>query len=147
MPFFLSERTMDQAKILIVEDEPLTVKFMTLLLSRSGYCVCGAARTGEEAIAMVRGERPDLVLMDIKLPGEIDGIAAAECIREREDIPILFVSAYATTDVIARTMHTRPSGYVTKPFKSAHLLHQVEMALSGCRAPLRGTGKVAGCVG
>ena len=122
---------MEKAKILIVEDEGTIAKCLKLILSRVGYRIVDIVASGEEAIDIAVQTRPDLVLMDIKLRGEIDGITAFEQIRKSADIPVVFVSAYADKAFIDRAMLLNPSGYVVKPFKYATLLQAVETALGG----------------
>lgn len=121
---------MEKAKILIVEDEGSIAKCLMLTLSQVGYSIVDIVASGEEAVDIALQARPDLVLMDIKLSGEIDGITAFEQIRKSADIPVVFVSAYADQVFIDRAMLMKPSGYVVKPFKRATLLHAVETALA-----------------
>jgi len=122
---------MQKGKILIVEDESTIAKCLTLILSRVGYCIVDVVASGEEAVDIALQTRPDLVLMDIKLRGEIDGITAFERIRKSTDIPVVFISAYADKVFVDRAKLLNPSGYVVKPFKGATLLQAVETALAG----------------
>ena len=122
---------MGKAKILIVEDESTIAKCLKLILSQVGYRIVDIVASGEEAVDITLKTRPDLVLMDIKLRGENDGIAAFEQIRKSTHVPVVFVSAYADKAFIDRVMLMNPSGYVVKPFKHATLLHAVETALAG----------------
>jgi two-component system, response regulator PdtaR len=85
---------MGKAKILIVEDEGTIAEYLKLILSRIGYCIVGVVATGEEAVEIVQKNSPDLVLMDIKLKGNIDGIMACEEIKKSAAIPILYITAY-----------------------------------------------------
>ena len=121
---------MEKAKILIVEDECTIAKCLKIMLAQVGYCIVDIVASGEEAVAIALQTRPDLVLMDIKLSGKIDGITAFKQIRKSADIPVVFVTAYADKVFIDRAMLMNPSGYVVKPFKSATLLHAVETALA-----------------
>ncbi len=116
--------------ILIVEDEGITGEYLMLVLSGL-YNVTAVVPSGEDAVAVATAARPDLVLMDIKIKGEIDGITAAEQIMRTTGIPVIFVSAYATDYVIARAMETKPCDYIVKPFTSRRLLGAVEKALAG----------------
>jgi CheY-like chemotaxis protein len=122
---------MQKGKILIVEDESTIAKCLMLILSKVGYSILDIVSSGEEAVDIALQTRPDLVLMDIRLSGVIDGITAFEQIRKSTDIPVVFVSAYADKVFIDRTMLLKPNGYVVKPFKSATLLQAVETALDG----------------
>lgn len=118
-------------KILLVEDHETIAQFMKLVLTQEGYTICDVAASGEEAIELARTAHPDLILMNIKLIGKIDGVEACKKIKKINDIPVLFVSAYTDTDTIAKAMQNDPRGYLTKPFKVAHLIRKVEKALAG----------------
>ncbi len=93
---------MPQKSILIVEDEALVAKDVQNRLVSQGYVIAGWAVSGEDAIAEAKISSPDLVLMDIHLKGSIDGIEAAEQIREKNDIPVVFVTAHADDDTLDR---------------------------------------------
>ncbi len=120
---------MAKASILIVEDDRLIASCITQMLQTSGYRVCGTASTGEEGIAQAFQECPDLILMDIRLKGGMDGITAAARITESANIPIIFVSAWATTDVIDAAMKVNPRDFIAKPFRLKSLLRSVDEAL------------------
>ena len=85
--------------------------------------------SGEEAVERVAATQPDLVLMDIKLKGQMDGVEAAEVIRTRFGLPVVFLTAYADTETLARAKLTRPYGYLVKPFEDRDLRTTVEIAL------------------
>lgn len=120
---------MENAKILIVEDDKTVARLMQTVLTKNGYPVCAVAATGEEAIeAALKGD-PDLILMNIKLKGKINGITACEEIRKSSDVPIIFVSGYADTDIRARALQNKVSGYLIKPFKNAAFLRIVANTL------------------
>lgn len=125
---------MKNAAILIVEDDNSTARLLKLLLSTSGYTVCGTASTGENAIDMAIKTRPALILMDIKLEGDMDGIAAYERIKALVDTPVVFVSVYAEQDMIDRALRSAPGGYLVKPFKNEELLRKVESVLNWQKA-------------
>jgi two-component sensor histidine kinase len=95
-----------------------------------GYEVVGSASSGEEAIEMVRNLIPDLVLMDIVMPGVLDGIEAAEIIKAELDIPVLFLTAYSNDDLIQRAKNTGAFGYIMKPFQENEIKANIEIALS-----------------
>jgi len=124
-------RAMGKAKILLVEDKKPIADFMRLLLAQEGYCVSGVIATGEEAIDVALETHPDLILMNIKLKGKIDGIKACEQIRLTTDIPVVFVSAFTDEETMAEAMQHKPSGYLTKPFRTKWLIREIEMALAG----------------
>jgi CheY-like chemotaxis protein len=120
---------MGVARILIVEDDYETADFLNLLLSKNGYCVTDVVATGEEAIDIAICSHPDLIVMDIKLKGEIDGITACDRIKKSFDNPVIFVSAYGDKDMIDRAIQCKPSGYIVKPFRKEQLINEVEKAL------------------
>ena len=120
---------MDIPRILIVEDESTIAILMKEMLSNAGYCVTDIIATGIEAVETAIKTAPDLILMDIKLKGMLEGIIAYEQIKKSVDIPVIFVSAYADEDIIARATQCKPSGYIVKPFKCAQLIKEVEKAL------------------
>src|SRR5512135_1728104 len=105
---------MTMRQILIVEDVEMIADFMNLVLCRHGYQVSGVVASGEDAVSVALATAPDLVLMDIRLEGFIDGIEAAEKIRQKRDVPVVFVSAYTDTATIHRAMATGAAGYVIK---------------------------------
>ena len=120
---------MDKARILIVEDQVIVARDEQYTLEDLGYIVVGSSVTGEDAIAKAEEHQPDLVLMDIMLKGEMDGIEAAQQIRERFDIPVIFVTAYADRATLHRAKLIEPFGYILKPFEEADLRTNIEMAL------------------
>lgn len=117
------------AQILIVEDENIVAKYVEHLLMRSGYMVSGIASSGEEALKKIAETRPDLVLMDIVLKGEIDGITAAEQIRHQFKIPVVYLTALDDQQTLERAKITEPYGYLLKPFQARELITTLEMAL------------------
>jgi DNA-binding response OmpR family regulator len=121
---------MNSRRILIVEDVSMIADFMALILNRHGYQVSGIVATGEEAIKAASTCSPDLVLMDIKLEGFIDGIEAAEQIRRDSMIPLVFVTAHTDATIIKRAMATGANSYLIKPFKGKDLLFALERALN-----------------
>ena len=117
-------------RILLVEDELLVARDTQSMLNILGYEVVGIAASGEEAIQKVHQLKPDLILMDINLKGEIDGIHAAEEITKSDDIPIVYCTAYAEDELIYRAKKSQPYGYIMKPFEERVLYSSIEMALS-----------------
>jgi len=135
---FTRTRTVTEMRqILIVEDVVMIADFMKMVLSRRGWKVSGVTASGEEAVAAALATSSDLVLMDIRLDGFIDGIEAAERIRSHRNIPIVFVSAYTDFDIIKRAMATGASGYIVKPFKAKDLIFAVERAFGAQGSGLR----------
>lgn len=118
-----------RATILIVEDERVVAKDLSLTLTALGYDVVGSAKSGSEAIREATAKRPDLILMDIRLPGEIDGIEAAARIKQVLDCPVVYLTAYSDSEVLARARPTEPHGYLVKPFRGDELRGTIEMAL------------------
>ncbi|MEY3236083.1 MAG: hypothetical protein RI883_184 [Bacteroidota bacterium] len=120
---------MPKINILVVEDESIVSKDIQYSLNKLGYNVVGAAATGEKALELARTERPDLVLMDIMLKGEMNGIETAELIKSEFSIPIVFLTAYADESTLSKAKITEPYGYIIKPFKEIDLHTSIEMAI------------------
>jgi diguanylate cyclase (GGDEF)-like protein/hemerythrin-like metal-binding protein/PAS domain S-box-containing protein len=117
------------ARILIVEDEPIISRDLRVRLSTAGHDVVGTVTTGEEAVDAALESTPDLVIMDISLDGEMDGIEAADLIRARDDTPVLYLTSHTEEDLFERAKRTEPFGYLSKPVASKDLERTVEMAL------------------
>ncbi len=120
---------MRSAHILIVEDEVIIAQSISNRLKDLGYTVPGIALSGEQAIKMAQESQPGIVLMDIRLSGSMDGIEAAEQIRSRFDIPVIYLTAYLDDDTIQRAKLTEPFGYILKPFDSRELRITIDIAL------------------
>jgi PAS domain S-box-containing protein len=120
---------MKPAHILIVEDEAIVAMDIQARLEALGYTIAGIAASGERAMVLAAEARPDLVMMDIRLQGPMDGIAAAEQIRKRARIPIVFLTAHAEETTLQRAKLVEPFGYLLKPFQERELRTTVEMAL------------------
>ncbi len=118
-----------KAKILIVEDEPIIATGIQRQLERLGYSVTNIVSSGKEAIDEVSGNQPDLILMDIKLDGEMDGITAADQIRKRYNIHVVYLSAYQDDSMLKRARVTEPYGYLLKPLNIKEVHTTIEMAL------------------
>lgn len=116
-------------KILIVENEGLVAMDITECLRYAGYDVIATASNCEDALKYADTKQPDLVLMDIMLDGELDGIETAGSIRSRTGLPIIFLSAFTTRDLLDRAKLTQPFCYITKPFDDRELLANIEIAL------------------
>jgi DNA-binding NtrC family response regulator len=115
--------------ILVVEDEAVVAEDLQHRLGELGYDVAGWAASGEDAVQLAEEALPDLVLMDIRICGELDGIDAAHAIRERSDVPVIFVTAFADADTLARAKAVEPFGYIVKPFSDRDLETSIELAL------------------
>lgn len=115
-------------RILIVEDEALIAEELQDRLARLGFQVAGVVDTADKAVQSAERERPDLVLMDIRIKGPMDGIEAAGFIRERLKIPIVYLTAHSDQATLARAKETVPFGYVLKPYQEPDLLVAIEMA-------------------
>jgi diguanylate cyclase (GGDEF)-like protein/PAS domain S-box-containing protein len=120
---------MAKAGILIVEDEQIIALDIQSSLENNGFQVVGLADRGNRAIYNVEQLKPDLVLMDIVLKDEMDGIQTAVKIRERFNIPIIFLTAYDNHDIIRHARLAEPFGYLLKPFNERELISNIEMAL------------------
>lgn len=130
--------SMAPPRILIVEDESIVALDISSQLRRQGYCVIGVLASGEAAVDQVPALKPDLILMDIRLRGELDGVQAAERIRLLIDTPLVFLTAYADKATLQRAELTQPRGYLIKPFKENELSSVVTKALAQkCASEMR----------
>ena len=116
-------------RLFLVEDEPVIAAGIVRKLQQLGYLVTGQSGNGESALRMIDSSPPDLVLMDIKLEGRMDGIEVASQIRKRHDVPIVFLTAYADEATIKRATEQDPFGYIVKPFTDRELSGAIEVAL------------------
>lgn len=121
-------------QVVIVEDERLVAQDITQILRDEGYIVCAIASDGETAIKKILEFSPNLVLLDIRIKGEIDGIDVAKFIQSFCDIPIVYLSAFSDTETLKRAQLTNPMGYVVKPFRSEQLLSTITIALTTHKA-------------
>ena len=115
--------------ILVVEDEMVVAMDLGNRLRKLGFDVCDVVPSGGEALLAVEQSSPDLVLMDIMLKGDMDGIEAAREIKARLKIPVLYLTAYTDDETLERAKMTEPAGYISKPFKEEDLHSNIEMAL------------------
>jgi PAS domain S-box-containing protein len=116
-------------RILIVEDETIVAMDLAATLRRLGYEVVGMAGAGESAVEIAESLKPDLILMDIRLKGAMDGVEAATIIQRRARTPVVFLTAHADVDTVERTKAAAPYGYLVKPFDERALHRAVEIAL------------------
>jgi PAS domain S-box-containing protein len=119
---------MSGKKILIVEDESIVAMDIKCALEGLGFTVCSMVSSGEEAVTTAAENKPDLILMDIMLKGEMDGVEAAKWIHENLDIPVIFLTAYTDPTTLERAKQTEPYGYLVKPFEERELNTAIEVA-------------------
>jgi two-component system, cell cycle sensor histidine kinase and response regulator CckA len=120
---------MSKAKILIVEDEAIVAEDLSQKLERLGYSIVGVTGQGPEAVELAREQRPELVLMDIRLRGEMNGVEAAEAIHHDSSVPVIYLTAHSDPATLERAKLTEPFGYILKPFDERQLETHIEMAL------------------
>ena len=115
--------------IMIVEDEAVIALRLKQMLTKMGYDVIGVSYSGEEALEKARSLRPDLILMDIMIPGKLDGINVAEIVKSELDIPVIFLTAFSEGEIIERVKKAEPFGFILKPFQDQEVKATVEIAL------------------
>jgi len=118
-----------KTKVFIVEDEALIAMEVQDRLSALGYTVCGLSSRGEQAVDAIVERVPDVVLMDVRLAGSLTGIETAELLRDRVDIPVIFLSAYSDSELLRRAGEVLPFGYLVKPFEERELHATIQMAI------------------
>ena len=116
-------------RILIVEDEAILAKGLGQILKRNGFEVASPASSGEEAVRLALETKPDLILMDIRLSGKMDGIAAAQKLSASANIPVIYLTAYSDEETLQRAMISAPYGYLVKPLDERLTLITIKMAL------------------
>ena len=119
---------MGKISVLVVEDESIVSKDIQYSLKKLGYNVVGVAATGQKAIDLCGEKTPDIILMDIMLKGDINGIEASTRIKESYNIPVIFLTAYADENTLSKAKVTEPYAYIIKPFKEIDLHTSIEMA-------------------
>lgn len=120
---------MPKINVLVVEDESIVSKDIQHSLKKLGYNIVGSSATAQKAIELAKTERPDIILMDIMLKGEKNGIDAADEIRKSCAIPVIFLTAYADESTLSKAKKAEPYGYILKPFKEIDLHTTIEMAI------------------
>lgn len=123
------DRATPQTRVLLVEDEVLTARVVEKMLKTLGYEVCAVASDGDDAVEKAGEKKPDLVLMDIVLKGKTDGIAAADEIRTRYNIPVVYLTSCADQATLDRAKISEPFGYMVKPLQEHELHVAIEIAL------------------
>jgi CheY-like chemotaxis protein len=120
---------MSKGIILIVEDDDIIAKVEDWRLKNLGYEVCGRAITGAEAMEMAAKHKPDVVLMDINIKGDIDGIETAKMIKKAYNIPVIYVTSHSDGQTLERARDTNPDGFVVKPFDDNDLRVAISLVL------------------
>jgi two-component system, response regulator PdtaR len=120
---------MSEIKILIVEDDPIIAADIEAFLNNADYTVSGVAYSPGKAMQELKNNTPDLVLLDINLSAEINGIDIAMYIHESVKVPFIYLTSYSTSDIIKKAKLTEPSGYIIKPFDESDLYANIEIAL------------------
>lgn len=120
---------MSKGTILIVEDDDIIAKVADWRLKNLGYEVCGRATTGAEAMALAEKYTPDIVLMDINIKGEIDGIEAAMMIKTKFSLPVIYVTSHSDGPTLDRAKATHPDGFIVKPFDDNDLMVAIGLAM------------------
>ena len=120
---------MTATEIMVVEDERIVARNLQNELEGLGYKVPAIASSGKEALEKIEDTLPDLVLMDIVLKGDMDGVEVSDQIRDRFDIPVVYLTAYADDATLRRAKITEPYGYLVKPYEEKELRTTIELAL------------------
>ena len=121
---------MSEVRVLIVEDEPVIAKNISMYLDNNDFMVSGIAYDYEEAMSELEGNTPDAVILDINLDSDQDGIDIAAHINKKYRLPFLFLTSYSDKETLQRAKKVEPSGYIVKPFNEKTLLASLEIALS-----------------
>lgn len=133
-------------KILIVEDEMIIGANISLQLSKLGYEVTGIVSRGEEAINHVKQNRPDIVLMDIQLKGELDGIDTVIRMQQQMDMPVIYLTANNDENNFDRAKSTNPYAFISKPFKKLDLQHAIELTMGRLDKNKSSSNEEATCI-
>jgi CheY-like chemotaxis protein len=120
---------MSKITILIVEDDDILARIITWRLTNLGYEVCGRTESGAETMEFLSKDKPDLVLMDINIKGDIDGIETTSRIKKKFNIPVVYLTSHADGYTLERAKATQPDGFVLKPFGDNDLRVAIELAL------------------
>jgi AmiR/NasT family two-component response regulator len=128
----VSNTTLTQRRIIIAEDESISRMDLAEMLANLGYLVVGEAGDGRSAVNLARELRPELVIMDIKMP-EMDGISAAKILTEEKIAPVLLLTAYSDREFVEGSLDAGVMGYIVKPFREAELVPAIELALARFR--------------
>jgi len=115
--------------ILIVEDEPLIANHIALVLTNADYAITDKVRSAAEAIKVLQSQKPDLILLDVTIKGDTDGVELAHIINEKYRIPFIYLTSHFDESTVNRLKKTQPAGFVLKPFNEKELLTQISIAL------------------
>ena len=121
---------MQKTRVMVVEDESIVAKNIQTRLKQLGYIVPVTVSSGEEALEKIESVRPHIVLMDVVLDGEMDGIQTAEVIYNKYRTPVVYLTAYADDETLERAKRSTPFGYIVKPFEVKELKSVIEIALN-----------------
>jgi DNA-binding NarL/FixJ family response regulator len=121
---------MDEIRVLIVEDEPVIAKNISMYLDNNDFIVSGIAYDDDEAFSQLQNNTPDAVILDISLDSNSDGIEIAEYINLHHKIPFIFLTSYADKETLGKAKRVEPGGYIVKPFNEKTLLATLEIAIS-----------------
>ncbi|ABS55418.1 response regulator receiver protein [Methanoregula boonei 6A8] len=121
---------MSKGTILLVEDDDIIAKVVGWRLEKLGYSLCGRASSGTEALDLLERNVPDLILMDINIKGEINGIETTKMIKKRIHIPVIYLTSHSDDVTLARAKETYPEGFISKPFNDNDLKVAIELALN-----------------
>jgi two-component system, response regulator PdtaR len=119
----------DQVNIMIVEDESIVALDLSMRLQKEGYEIVGIAGSSDDAIALFMEQKPDLVLMDINIRGNKDGIETAAAIKKIQEVPLIFLTAFSQSEYINRAKTVNPSAYLVKPFNNDSLHTSIQIAI------------------
>lgn len=118
-----------KTKIYVLEDEPLIAETIKTCLEKEGYEICGMADNVKEAVFDVEALQPDLILVDITLEGDLDGIDFVNHLKKKSDIPFIFLTSLSDSETLEKVKQTEPFGYIVKPFNEKTLKTNIELAL------------------
>ena len=120
---------MSEPRVMIVEDEIIIAEDLRRALDASGYEVTGCAADGRDAVEMAINIMPDVILMDVLLPGDIDGIAAARAIHQSMDVPIIYITGHSSDALVDEAIRAGADGFVVKPFQLCQVTSAIKVAL------------------
>lgn len=118
-----------EARILIVEDDAIIAMDMEQILTHKGYNVVGRVDKGEKALSIVKEKKPEIVLMDINIKGNTDGIAVAKKLLDELQLKVIYITAYSDINMKERAFETEPIGYLVKPLRESELVAMIEYAM------------------
>lgn len=121
---------MNKIKILLVEDDLIIATDISMQLQQLGYAVTGILPRGEDVLSHIEQNAPDIVIMDVHLKGELDGVQTAQLVYEKHQLPIIFLTANADEVTFNRAKATKPFAFISKPFKRRDLIRAIELVIS-----------------